>query len=416
MDSISNFSQMTQISKYELEEFSPEMSFQLDLNNIQKENKNYNIVNLTNDLKSLLSTSHSESVKNLTQCFICLCTVNFPLSCPKCNNFACKKCLEDYFGDNDKKLCPLCKQEIKKSEFKKNKTIREIEKIIYKEDKKSNKISQLSKLVNEKKKMWENQENYLNQLINKVLKYQENLKQYRKNYEIFFLIWKNIIDGIFNEYEKKIKELIDILVKYNMKYNQDSKNIIIKSNELKEKNKVNSKDITSLVNEILFMERNHFNEENKKHSKDDETKVNYSYDDIISKSQKFFITPLFIIPNISNYTIGSINIEKKDFNKGKIKIKDYNVHIGNYKLEYIFDQETFSSLCKLDIKNDRRISIFIILKKIIDNKSYELIPMKNMSNFGNYFYETRVDLNEFKDDESVKIRMESKIQIFSVIV
>ena len=415
MDSISNFSQMTDISKYELEEFSPEMSFQLDLNNIQKENKNYNIVNLTNDLKSLLSTSHSESVMKLTQCFICLCQVNFPLSCPKCNNFACKKCMEDYFGDDNIKLCPLCKQEIEKSELKKNKTIREIEKIIYKDDKKSNKIYKLSKLVNEKRKMWENQENYLKQLINKVLKYQENLKQYRNNYEIFFLIWKNIIDGIFNEYEKKIKELVDILLKYNMKYNQDCENLIVKSNELKERNKINSKDISSLVNEILFMERNHFNEESKKHLNDDKTKVNYTYDDIISKSKKFFITPILIMPNISNYTIGNINIEKKDFIKGKIKIKDYNVHIGNYKIDYIFDQDTFSSLCKLDIKNDRRISIFVIQKKIIDNKSYELIPMKNTSKFGNYFYETYIDFNEFKDDESVKIRMETKVQIFSVI-
>ena len=42
--------------------------------------------------------------------------------------------------------------------------------------------------------------------------------------------------------------------------------------------------------------------------------------------------------------------------------------------------------------------------------------MKNTSNFGNYFYETRCDLNEFKDDESVVIRIETKVQIFSVIV
>ena len=418
MDSISNFSQMTEISKYELEEFSPEMSFQLDLNNIQKEKKNYNIVNLTNDLKSLLSTDLSESVMKLTQCFICLCPVNFPLSCPKCNNFACKKCREDYFGDKNKKQCPLCKQEIKKSEFRKNKTIREIEKILYKEDTKDNKISELSKLVNEKKKMWENQENYLNQLINKVLKYQENLKEYRNNYEIFFLIWKNIIDGIFNEYENKIKELIDILLKYNTKYNRDFKNLIIKSKEMKEKPKINNKDINSLVNEILFMERNHFNEEKKKHINDDNdtTKVNYSYDEIISKSQKFFITPILIIPNISNYTIASVNIAKKDFIKGKIKIKDYNVHIGNFKLEYIFDQDKYSFLCKLNIKNERRISLFIIQKKIIDSKSYELISMKNTSNFGNYFYEALIDFNEFKDDENVIIRMETKIQIFSVIV
>ena len=34
----------------------------------------------------------SESVLNLTRCFICLCPALDPLKCPECNNFACKKC------------------------------------------------------------------------------------------------------------------------------------------------------------------------------------------------------------------------------------------------------------------------------------------------------------------------------------
>ena len=125
---------------------------------------------------------------------------------------------------------------------------------------------------------------------------------------------------------------------------------------------------------------------------------------------------MFRVNPTTNYTIAFTNIEKKDFVKGKLKIKDYNVHIGNYKIEYIFEQDKHSALCKLNIKNDRRITIFVILKKIIDSKSYELIPMKNTSNFGNYFYETMIDFNEFKDDENTVIRIETKIQIFSVIV
>ena len=417
MDSISIFSQMTQISKYELEEFSPEMSFQLDFNDIKKENNNYNIVNLTNDLNNLLKNEVSEEVLKLTQCFICLSAVKHPLSCPKCNNFACKKCLEDYFGNKYKRECPLCKQDIQKNELRENKTIKEIEKILYKEGSKENKINELSKLVNEKKKIWENKENYLNLLINKVLKYQENLKEYRKNYEIHFLNWKNIIDAFFNEYEKKINELIDILLKYNAKYTKDFKNLIINQNKIKEKNKINSKDINSLVNEILFMERNHFNEENK-NLKNNNTKSNYTYDEIITKSHKFFITPIFIIPNISNYTIASMEIKKNDLNKGKIKIKDYNVHVGNYKIEYIFEQDKdkYSSLCKMNIKNDRQVSFFIIQKKIIDYKSYELIPMKYIPNIKNFNYETIIDFNEFREDENESIKLETKIQIFSVIV
>ena len=237
-------SQMTQVSKYNLDNFNPEMSFQINLSNIDCNNKDKNsffIDTLSSDLKSFLKSDLSESVMNLTQCCICLSPAVNPLSCPRCNNFACKKCLDSYFGNEEFKQCPLCKQEIGKSELKKNKTIREIEKIIYKEDSKKNKIKELSKLVNEKKKIWENKEHYLNGLINKVLKYQEYLKEYRKKYEAFFLSWKKKIEKIFEEFENKVKELIDLLLKYNQKYNNDLKNPLIRCNKIKEKNKFNEK-------------------------------------------------------------------------------------------------------------------------------------------------------------------------------
>ena len=65
--------------------------------------------------------------------------------------------------------------------MKKNKTIREIEKIIYKEDTNNNKIKELTKIFNEKKKkLWESQEKYLNNLINNVIQYQENMREYMK--------------------------------------------------------------------------------------------------------------------------------------------------------------------------------------------------------------------------------------------
>ena len=111
-------SQMTQVSKYNLDNFNPEMSFQINLNNIDCNNKDKNsffIDTLSSDLKSFLKSDLSESVMNLTQCCICLSPAANPLSCPRCNNFACKKCLDSYFGNEEFKQCPLCKQEIEKN-------------------------------------------------------------------------------------------------------------------------------------------------------------------------------------------------------------------------------------------------------------------------------------------------------------
>ena len=415
MDSIS---QMTQISQFNLENFDPEMSFQINLsdNNNNKNKNNFFIDSLSNDLKSFLKSDLSESVMNLTQCFICLSPAKNPLSCPKCNNFACKECLQSYFGDEIIKKCPLCNQDIKKSELIKNKTIREIEKILYKEDTKENKINNLSKLVNEKKKIWENKEKYLSNLINKVLKYQENLKEYRKKYELFFLNWKNQIDDIFEKFENKIKELIDLLLKYNQKFNNDFNNSINRYSKIKEKNKINEKDIKSLVNEILNMERNHFNEEIKNQPKELNQNGNFIlFDEIIKKSRQFFITPIYIIPNISVYSISTEYIGKNELKKGKIKRKNYNVHIGNYQIEYIFVHDKYSLLSKFLFRNDKKASFFIIQKKVIESKSYEIIPMRYNSKSNYDIYETEVDFDEFKDDESIVVKMETKIQIFSLI-
>ena len=95
-------------------------------------------------------------------------------------------------------------QMIKKINLKKNKTIREIEKIIYKEDTKNNKIKELTKIANEKKKkLWEKQEQYLNNLINNIIHYQEDMREYRKKYELYLVKWKQQIDKVFAQYEKK---------------------------------------------------------------------------------------------------------------------------------------------------------------------------------------------------------------------
>ena len=403
---------MDQLSKLDLDGFNPEMSFQITLDNYKDKNDNNespSIDLISNNIQTRLKKDISESVMNLTQCFICLSISNYPLSCPKCNNFACKDCLEKYFGEEDEKKCPLCNQIIRKSDLKRNKTIREIENIIYKEDTKNNKIKELTKIANEKrKKLWEKQEKYLDNLINNVIQYQENMREYRKKYEIYIIKWKQQIDKVFAQYEKKVENLIDLLLKYKQKYGKDLSEPI-KLKDKKEKN------INSLVNEIVSMDRSFFNEENKKNENNYKYKANSLLDDIIQKSNEFFITPILIMPNISNYNIEILYINQKEFKKGKINKKNYNVHIGDYQLQYMFDTKNYLVKCKLLIINNRDVSFFPIQKKILDEKFYEIIPMKDVSGLIDYNYEAEFDMNELKSNTKLTIRLEAKIQIFSVI-
>ena len=396
-----------QLSKIDIEEFNPEMSFSIILDNYQdKKDDNQSIDLISNHIKKSLKKDLSESVMNLTQCFICLSVAKNPLTCPKCNNFACKDCLDKYFGEEEEKECPLCKNIIEKDKLKINKTIKEIEKILYSEKSKSNKIKELTKLVNEKKKKWEKQNPDLNNLINKIISYQENLRNYREKYELYFKTWKERIKTVFGLYEKKIEELIDLLMRYQEKYNNSITKSINNYNKIKEKSNISSKDISSLVNEVLTMERHYFNMKSNNNS---------SFNNIIQKSNQFFITPILIMPNISNYTLGTIYLGKKDLVKN-INKKDYNVHIGYYQIQHLFDNNKFTSSCRLYIKNDRDVSFFPVQKKVIDSKFYEIIPMKDVSDSNHFIYEAFVDLNELNNDDDEKtIRIETKIQIFSVI-
>ena len=66
------------------------------VNNInQPENNRYeeeeNSFSLLKSLNESLNKDLSQSVLELVKCFICYNQVVDPLSCPKCNNFACKK-------------------------------------------------------------------------------------------------------------------------------------------------------------------------------------------------------------------------------------------------------------------------------------------------------------------------------------
>ena len=402
MDFLKN-SQIASESNFEL--LSNFQDLNNNNNNINNNNNNIDNLGLKNsyflldDLTDSLNKKISDSVIDLTKCFICLSPTIDPLTCPKCNNFACKKCLEAYFGGATKKKCPLCKQDINYNELRENKIIKDIEEIINKDNTRKNKVEELSKLIHEKKLVWENQGNDLNNMVDKILKYQEKIKEYRSEYEIFFLRCKALIDKIFDEYEKKLNNLIESL----FTFNKDIKQSIIQYDEINKKNKDNyytNENIKSLINEILSLERKHFNEE---HNND---------------LGKIFESPLFISPTISYYVITSIYIEKKKLGSFALSKKSYNVHLGDYELSYIINKNNiFSSLSKFNftLKKSRNATFLITQKKYVNSKFIEIIPMKLKYNFGNnYQNEAVVGFDEFKDDKINKIEMEIKAQIFTI--
>ena len=420
MDSRSNFSQNSVITHYNLNNYNPDISFQMNYNS------NFDDDELLNDLYDSLNKNISESFMNLTQCFICLSPSSNPLACPKCNNFACKKCFLKYFGNENRKDCPLCKQSINKSDLKQKKIIKELEKIMCKNDTKENKIKELSDLINDQKFKWDNEGNMkTNNMINKMLKYQDNLKEYRNEYELFFIECKKILDETFDKYENKIKEIINSLISYNNKQSLDFKKRIMESIEKDKKKKkennsnIDRDNVSFLVREIVSMEREHFNEEIRENEENNENKKGYLILSRIVKDYNLFIEkPPLITPNLSYYSLISIDLLKKDLNEEYVKKKGYNVHVGDFEIKFKFRQDNFySALCKFYFKNNNKNAIYLITqkKKLVDSKSFEIIAMKLTSNKSVCTYSALIDLEEFKNNSKSIINMETKIQIFSLI-
>ena len=185
---------------------------------------------------------------------------------------------------------------------------------------------------------------------------------------------------------KSMKVIINSLLSYNNKYSFDFKKRIMESIEkdkknYKEKNNNKDKDTVSfLVKEIVSMERDHFNEENKEDNED--KKYNSILIKIIKDYNEFIAKPPSIIPNISYYSLISVELTKRDLDEEYIKKKGYNVHIGDFEIKFKFKQDNFySTLCKFYFKNTKNAIFFISQKKkLIDSNTFEIIPMKLSSN------------------------------------
>ena len=375
------------------------------VNNInQPENNRYeeeeNSFSLLKSLNESLNKDLSQSVLELVKCFICYNQVVDPLSCPKCNNFACKKCLEMYFGNQRGKKCPICKQNIEAKELKKNEIISKVEKILNKCESQKNKIEELAALIEEKKNSWKNQADNITEILNRIFKYQESLEEYKKEYELFFLNCQKVIEKTFQDYLKKTEELVQSLLNFNKLADQS---IIICDNIYKKNkdNYYNDKNIGDMINEIMNMERKHFIDKN------------------FEETEKFLNTPIKILPSINQFHIKETIITRNDILKfTKISKSGIHYKIGDFKIVYTFNIENgYKSICELSfsLKNKMNACFFVTQNKISKNGEQNVFPMKLTKNENNNFvYESVLPLEEFDEENQNSLKLKVDVLAFYI--
>lgn len=355
---------------------------------------------LLNSINDSLNKDLSQSVFDLVKCFICYNQVVDPLSCPKCNNFACSKCLEMYFGNQRAKKCPICKQKIEMKELKKNEIISEVEKILSKEENSKNKINDLAKLIEEKKNLWKNQAENINIILNRIFKYQENLEEYKREYGLFFLNCQKVIEKTFEDYFTKTEELVKSLLNYNKLATES----IEMYNNMYQKNKenyYNDKNIKDMINEIMSLERKHFNDKNNE------------------ETEKFLNSPIKVVPYINSYHIKELVINKNDIVKFQ-KITKTGVHyrIGDFTIVYTFNADNgYKSLCQFSFqyKNKNNVCFFVTQNKISLNGEQNICPMKlTKCENNNFEYECLLFFDELDVNNQYSVKIKTDVVAFYV--
>ena len=366
-------------------------------NRYEEEGDSFNILKSLNES---LNKDLSQSVFDLVKCFICYGPVVNPLSCPKCNNFACSKCLEMYFGNQRGKKCPICKQNIELKQLKKNELISKVEDILNKCDSEKNKIEELSALIEEKKILWENQANNINGILNRIFKYQENLEEYKKEYQLFFLNCQKVIEKTFEDYLKKTEDLVKSLLSFNKMANE-SVIICDKISKKNRKDNYNEKNIRDMINEIMNLERKHFNDKNHE------------------ETEKFLNSPIKILPLINQFYIKDMRITKNDVIKFK-KITKKGIHykIGDFLISYSFDiEDGYKTICEFTftINKNMNACFFVTQNKISQNGEQNVFPMKlTKKENNNFLYECFLPIEEFDINEQNYINIKTDVLAFYI--
>ena len=390
-----------------VQDFRMNSNNNIEFNNNANPNNNINGNNikdsllLLEDINNSINKNLSQSVFDLVSCFICLGPAKEPLTCPKCNNFGCKKCLELYFKNSNIKPCPLCKQGINLKEMKENLIIKNVEEILNKNNNKADKVKELSDLILKKKNDLEGQFKNISIILERIFQYQEALRKYREEYNIFLIQLQQTIEKVFDEYNKKIEELINSLLSCNQindssikKYNDIYNNSI--------NNHYNSDNIKDLINEILSLERKTFNSNNH------------------NETENFLNTSIRIIPVLSRFNIREVDLQRTKIKQTKKEVITGNYFkIGEYILIYDFQSsQGCNCSCRFtfNLNNDNKKMCFLISQILIfENNKERLFPMKLVNQNGKkYTYECQINCEEIKNIKNYYIKFRTEALVSTI--
>lgn len=358
-----------------------------------------NIKESLNRIKTLsesLNKPLSESVFELTNCFICYNSAIDPISCPKCNNFACRKCFERYFENKTVIPCPFCKQQIRFNQLVKKTIIEEIESILNRNQNNKEKIEELNKLAEEKKKYWDEQTFSVNKFMDRINEYKRIFVRHLNEEEIFFKNCLKVLTNILNNFNENIDKLIESLLSYNKAYGNSNKEF----EEFKsEKNNYNN-EIKEKIKEILSLERKHFNEKQKE------------------DCDKFLRNPKFCVPHLFSIKLAPIQLEKynTDIIKEKV-VNSRNSNLGNYEFKFIQNVINKDVNCYFNFNSDEDIDISAFIKLIKkENEGYNKnFSMKFIKKEGKkYFYEYTISFKEFKEGINKSFNLFPEIKLFGI--
>ena len=345
--------------------------------------------NLNENLNEDLKKNLTQSIVDLLSCYICLDKVKDPLLCPKCNNFACRKCLKKYFGKEQKKNCCMCKQSIKFSELKENKIIKEMKNILSTDKTQKTTVDEFEKVIKEKQNYYNEQKNEINDIINGFNNYKACLEKYKNEFNEYLNECKSLVEKTFDDYYKTIQNLIKSLLSYDKIYQNSIEKYDKIYTEVKD-NCHDSQKIKDFINEILYLE--------KKQMKNDDK----------LETKKFLLRPITFKPYFKNYCILTNNNLNKASNFIRYEFFSQNMGKGFFNVDYIPNNKIYN--CKLKVKTNKvqfeRCFLVKFCKKGDSARDFILKKIKN--NGLEYFFECSIEEKDlFNPDEmSLKFNLD----------
>ena len=324
--------------------------------------------NLNQDLKKQIT----QSIIDLVSCYICLEKVNDPLLCPKCHNFACRNCLKKYFGKDTIKKCGLCKQNIKFSELKESKILKEINNILSTDKTQKTTIDEFEKVIKEKQQYYQEQKNDIKEIINGFNDYKECLEKYKIGFNEYLFECQQIVEKTFDNYYNTIQNLITSLLSYDKMYQKSIDKYDEIYNKIKD-NYVNSENIKEFINEILYLEKKQLNNNDKLETK------------------KFLLSPITFKPYFKNYSIMVNKTMKKSGGFMTFSFTSQNMGKCVFEIDYNPNNKIYTFNLKVNTNKSDYEKCFLVKLCKKGNSARDFI-LRNIKKEGlDYIFEGNAD-------------------------